>query len=225
MSAKDNFKYNISFNKPWLNPPGLWVLKIDEIKIDGVLYDKVVIVSCLHNMTNRTTVKARLSPLGNALIVTGPTLPKFLFRQDLTETILALVFKGKADSNMTNKWENVSTTMTQDKLLQTVDLTYKFPNGIPCNNKVFNSNKKGNPPANDFHIVSKFHVFTEKASTEKTGTDIVQSIPFFVWEMAVDNEEQHNHCTKLEQEEEDDDDDLADAFASMAAIKTKSTGT
>jgi hypothetical protein len=37
MSAKDNFEYNISFNKPRLNPPGLWVLKIDEIKMDGVL--------------------------------------------------------------------------------------------------------------------------------------------------------------------------------------------
>jgi hypothetical protein len=37
----------------------------------------------------------------------------------------------------------------------------------------------------------------------------------------VDNEEQQNRCTELEQEDEDD---LADAFASMAAIKTKSTG-
>jgi hypothetical protein len=222
MSANDNFKYNISFNKPWLNPPGLWVLKIDEINMDGVLYDKAVIVWCLHDMTDRNTVKARLSPLGDALIVTGPTSPKFLYRRDLTETILALVFKGKADSNTTNKWENVSTTMTQDKLLQTVDLTYKFPDGISCNNKVFNNNKKGNPPADDFHIVSKFHVFTEKVGTNKTGTDIVQSIPFFALEMAVDNEEQQNFRTELEQEEEDDD--LADAFASMAAIKTISTG-
>jgi hypothetical protein len=143
----------------------------------------------------------------------------------LTETILALVFKGKADSNLRNKWENVSTTMTQDKSLQTVDLTYKFPDGITCNNKVFNNNKKGNPPADDFHIVSKFHVFTftEKVGTNKTGTDINQSIPFFVWEMAVENEEQQNPHTKLEQEEEEDD-DLANAFASMAAIKIKSTG-
>jgi hypothetical protein len=68
MSANDNFKYNISFNKPWLNPPSLWVLKIDEIKMDGVLYDKVVIVSCLHDMTDRNTVKTRLSPLKDALI-------------------------------------------------------------------------------------------------------------------------------------------------------------
>jgi hypothetical protein len=83
-------------------------------------------------------------------------------------------------------------------------------------------NKKRNPPADDFHIVSKFHVFTEKVGTNKTGTDIVQSIPFFALEMAVDNEEQQNFRTELEQEEEDDD--LADAFASMAAIKTKSTG-
>jgi hypothetical protein len=135
---------------------------------------------------------------------------------------LALVFKGKADSNTTNKWENVSTTMTQDKSLQTVDLTYKFPDGISCNNKVFNNNKKGYPPADDFHIISKFHVFTEKVGTDKTGTDINQSIPFFVWEMAVDNEEQQNCRTELEQEEEEDD--LAHAFASMAAIKTKLTG-
>jgi hypothetical protein len=170
-------------------------------------------------MTNRNTVKARLSPLGDALIVTGPTLPKFLYRRDLTETI---VFKKKADSNTTNKREKVFTTMTQDKSLHTVDLTFKFPDGISCNNKVFNNNKKGNPQAEDFHIVSKFHVFTEKVGTDKTGTDIVQSIPFFVWEMAVDNEEQQNCRTELEQEEEEDD--LADAFASMAAIKTKSTG-
>jgi hypothetical protein len=39
--------------------------------------------------------------------------------------------------------------------------------------------------------------------------------------MAVDNEEQRNRCTKLEQGEEEID--LANAFASMAAIKTKST--
>jgi hypothetical protein len=57
--------------------------------------------------------------------------------------------------------------------------------------------------------------------TKKTGTDIVQSIPFFIWGIAVDNEEQQNRCTELEQEDEDD---LADAFASMAAIKTKLTG-
>jgi hypothetical protein len=112
--------------------------------------------------------------------------------------------------------------MTQDKSLHTVDLTYKFHDGISCNNKVFINNKKRNPPADDFHIVSKFHVFTEKVGTNKTGTDIVQSIPFFALEMAVDNEEQQNFRTELEQEEEDDD--LADAFASMAAIKTKSTG-
>jgi hypothetical protein len=102
-----------------LNPPGLWVLKIDEIKMDGVLC--FVWQSrhrlCLHDMTNCNTFKARLSPLGNALIVIGPTLSKFLYRCDLTETILALIFKGKADSNTTNKWENVSTMMTQDKSL------------------------------------------------------------------------------------------------------------
>jgi hypothetical protein len=40
--------------------------------------------------------------------------------------------------------------------------------------------------------------------------------------MAVDNKEQQNCRTELEQEEEEDD--LAGAFASMAAIKTKSTG-
>jgi hypothetical protein len=45
--------------------------------MDGVLYDKAVIVWCLHDMTDRNTVKARLSPLGDALIVTSPTLSKF----------------------------------------------------------------------------------------------------------------------------------------------------
>jgi hypothetical protein len=77
-------------------------------------------------MTDCNTVKARLSLLGDALMVTGPTAPKFLSHGDLTESILALVFEGKANSNTMNKWEDVSTTMTQDKLLQTVDLTYKF---------------------------------------------------------------------------------------------------
>jgi hypothetical protein len=38
----------------------------------------------------------------------------------------------------------------------------------------------------------------------------------------VNNEEQQNRSTELEQEEEEDD--LAHAFASMAAIKTKLTG-
>lgn len=66
---------------------------------------------------------------------------------------------------------------------------YTLPDGITCNNRVFNGDARGNPPSDEYSIKTKFVMDSAVISKDAAGRDISAFLPFIVWELAVDDQD------------------------------------
>ncbi|KAG7350837.1 hypothetical protein IV203_010197 [Nitzschia inconspicua] len=100
--------------------------------------------------------------------------------------IVSTRLHSNQDPENQGKTENYTVRETQ----------YKFPNGITCNNEMFNKDEKGVKPINPFNLEVSMRMAKRFLAKDKDGNEIWTFLPFIVWTMAIDGEDARTSVKK-----------------------------
>jgi hypothetical protein len=220
--------YKLHLNKPG-NVNNILTVHGRDIRTPGRLTDKLQVMEPIIDARDKTFFLAWLSDTGGGMFRTKVSVPHFLRNRDTTKKIQAIVdgalkSDGTIDDkklcdNILSNFEAVTTSMKTEKDSYLITEYYQFPDGMTCNNELFNSDKKGNKPPNMYKLMSKVKMESIEVGEAEGGALVIGLMPFMVWEMAVDNEDDKERHTEIT-EEDNDEEDLSGAMAGLG-IKMK----
>lgn len=222
-------RYQLVFDKPWLNPCGIIAIVGPNCKAKKRLVDKVRIMMPIWDLNDweDELYSARLSPEGDGIITTEPVVPAFLRKRDNVDTIQGLVDEtvpscGNQVCHKTKDvYEVLTTSMEQTKALQTKEVFYAFSDGITCNNVAFNDRTDGSKPDDAWslqsHLVMDIEVIGKDANDVNKVMNDMHS--FIVWEMAIDDKD--DIARRTETDDKKKADNLTDVFKKMKIERTK----
>ena len=124
MSEEDvhsDHKYNLHFNRPWLNPGGIVAIRKDQIPVDGKLVDKLRVIVPIWDIRDfqKGLYSAKLTTNGDGILSTEPCTGESLRERDNVDTITGLVDKefvngsmvGTIDEHTKTAYEAIATDM------------------------------------------------------------------------------------------------------------------
>jgi hypothetical protein len=215
--------YKLLLNKPG-NVNNILTVHGRDIRTPGRLTDKLQVMEPIIDARDKTFFLAWLSDTGGGFFRTKVSVPQFLRNRDATKRIQAIIDGAlKRDGSMDEKklcdnilsnFETITTSMKTEKDSFLITEYYQFPDGMTCNNELFNNDKKGNKPPNMYKLMSKVKVESVEVGEAEGGHKVIGLMPFMVWEMAVDNEDDKDRRTEVN-DEENDEDDLSGAMAGL----------
>mmetsp|Transcript_8048 Transcript_8048/g.17383 ORF Transcript_8048/g.17383 Transcript_8048/m.17383 type:complete len:359 (-) Transcript_8048:516-1592(-) len=206
----NNESFRLHFDESWGNPDGIFSLMAPNVKVGDRIVDKVRLLIPFHDVEDVPLFKARLSEDGSSFILTKPTIPGYLRDRENIEAITQYVDRsvGVACEQCKNLYEVQSTTMEMEENahLRTKDTTYKFPDGITCNNDTFNLGQNGEKPTDAYSLRIRVNMdltqLGEIASADENPKMAYGVHPFMAIEMAVDDIDAKVRRTKKVSEEE-----------------------
>jgi hypothetical protein len=201
-----NYVIKIVFNEPWHCPLGNMFIRADRVNVGGRLVDKVRVLKPIFDVQDYKDkhYRARLTPNGDGIVFTDPTVPAFLRERDNCDHISNLVdktkdangnFIGDYDEKTKECYEASATDMLDDDYKH-VETIFRFPTGITCNNDFFNADSQGNNPTDVCELKMRLKVdekeIGRRVQTDQNGNQVdvvpVNTYHFFlVFEMAVDD--------------------------------------
>jgi hypothetical protein len=208
--------YRLDFQKPWNSPcHGMITIRglqwedpvtrqvVDKLSIYKPIYD-------IHDYREGRYL-ARLSQNGNAIIITEPVVPEYLWNEP--EAIQKLVDGvGNEVCHVTDKSYKITRTrFVENKEYRTFESRYLFPKDVTCNNEFFNNDANGAPPGSPYKLVTKMILQKRQLGIDGDNRPIFSFMPFIVWRMAIDGDDDRTSAKKRE----DPDSFLSDALSSL----------
>lgn len=186
------------FNKPWETGYGIVCLMCRDVTVDGRVVDRVRVIKPIFDLRDSQNYQARLSVHGNSIIADEPAAPHFLLDRDNVDKICTLIdtkkdsrgiVVGQVCQQTKSAYEVATLTAKTKPECRKQQVLYTLPDGVTCNNRFFNPDIKGNPPSDEYLLRTKFVLDTVVISKDANGNDIRSFLPFIVWEMAVDDQD------------------------------------
>lgn len=207
--------YQLYIEQFWKNPNGMLAIRGNEVVQENTVVDKLSIMKPIFDMDDfdLKLYSARLNDGGTGIIVTEPTIPGYLWRNPTK--IQELVDDG-APGGICKKTEltfkTIRIDMKKNREYRTHEVTYFFPNGVTCNNELFNGSSTKGRRSDHFELDTEMFVYEVELGKDQDDNDIVQYCPFIVWRMAIDG---------AARQTEDDDDGVRGASKALARLGIK----
>jgi hypothetical protein len=207
--------YQLYIEQFWKNPNGMLAIRGNEVVQENTVVDKLSIMKPIFDMDDfdLKLYSARLNDGGTGIIVTEPTIPGYLWRNPAK--IQELVDDG-APGGICKKTEltykTIRIDMKKNREYRSHEVTYFFPQGVTCNNELFNGSSTKGRRSDHFELDTEMFVYEVELGKDQDDNDIVQFCPFIVWRMAIDG---------AARQTEDDDDGVRGASKALARLGIK----
>lgn len=159
---------------------------------------------------------------GDGIWATFPIQPDFIGNRKNVNSITAGIDGVKEDERTKTVYETVTTEIMNGttKTMDTREVFFTFPPAITCNNKAFNNDENGLPPADDYHLKTTIAMdMTKVVLGDVSDKTVYVSLKSnIVWEVVVDEK---SRPTELDVGIKKD---LSGAFAKMKLAATKKRG-
>jgi hypothetical protein len=178
---EDQVTLNLDF--PEMNPAGMMAFRVNNIEIDKKeLIDSISIYMPLCDGRDYKNIKAVLHDNGGGFLVTEPAVPFYMIKE--VAQLHSLEGKNVCEDAM--KMHKMVATAISKKQRHEKQVHFLFPDGIVCKANHF-SNSKAKMKMN-FRMMD---ILLKKGDPQLQTADVVQTVAFVFWRIAIDQEARH----------------------------------
>lgn len=227
LENKANNNFQLFFNDAERNPFGVVCLSVQDVPVNKKLVTKVRVIFANLDLTDLESgyISGRLSQDGDGIIVTSPVQPEYIGNRKNVDAITTGIDGAVVDKQTKSVYENATTAIfnPKTKTIKTREVFYAFPDGVTCNNKLFNTDDYGNPPPNEWELKMTIGMHVSKVKQGDllgmNGITPVALKSYFVFEVALD---QIDRPTEVH--DASDKKDLSQAFSKLKLATEQNKG-
>jgi hypothetical protein len=201
-------EYQMNTDNPECNQGGLVPVIGREVEFNKTIVSKLTIylpITDLRDFTEKQRFKASLLENFDGVRITMPTMPSYLMQAEDIESLHAQEGTNKCwPTERSHKVLGVALEANESQ--QTKQVTYRFPDGMTCNNKLFNDDV-----GDDYKLAANLRFKEVIIGKGAGGVDVKQLCPLVFWQIAIDSE-----TPNLETKKAASDNDFAKAMERMS---------